>query len=567
METSSITGLSYIKTYKSICSRIYWIIIVFTSISFSIFFINDSLNDWAEQPVKSSTEVLPISGVKLPGITVCPPKGSNSALNYDLIRARNITLDNTYRQEILRKMQDPIIEEKLKEELSWRKLMHNLTIDARTWLEGYSHLSSSTEICKSYTYHNFDGYKWWTGNSSGSLTAPLNEQKDNDVWKSLEDVGYSYDIAIFPKFEDRHEVYFVLKLACYDGPVTIWYLIDNEKVGSTRCYLTAGYRNVKLRKVICKKESCSIIVKLKFQRTKNKIVKGFHAEWNLEHKNGTIIDKFETDLEDMNKRIDLDLEEIVLDRDLYHCAQSIKFNMNMHILNQIFRDFIDMVNKVISLKVMSVNDIEEESRHLWYEFIINERENMDEHCEEGSLKTAVLDQLLYNISSKFLNKKDIERTFTKTFNNCCFKNLSSEISDEVLIFGYDLFLNISTCIRISEDIYENYEFFSNASPRTLMQEIFQLNNAVKSRDYSRMKEDHIKLLYPVSSFLVNKLQLEYQIIDAISNYDAIINIKNGDDNTELGGNIKNPIFKSIIDDCILHQDCTALKSKMAITGK
>ena len=166
-----------------------------------------------------------------------------------------------------------------------------------------------------------------------------------------------------------------------------------------------------------------------------------------------------------------------------------------------------MVNKAISLKVMNVTDMEEESRRLKYEFIINERENMDEHCEEGSLKTAVLDQILNNISSKLLNTKDIRRTFTETVNTCCFKNLSSEISDEVLSFGYDLFLNMSTCIRIKEDIFHAHEFFFNASPRTLMQEIFQLNIAVKRRDDSRMKEEHIKLLNQLLSFLVKKHSL------------------------------------------------------------
>ena len=38
-------------------------------------------------------ETFPISEVPFPEVIVCPPLGSNTALNYDLMTAENITID------------------------------------------------------------------------------------------------------------------------------------------------------------------------------------------------------------------------------------------------------------------------------------------------------------------------------------------------------------------------------------------------------------------------------------------------------------------------------------------
>ena len=64
------------------------------------YLIYDSLNDWAESPTVTSLETFPISELPFPEVTVCPPLGSNTALNYDLVTANNITMDNETRNEL-----------------------------------------------------------------------------------------------------------------------------------------------------------------------------------------------------------------------------------------------------------------------------------------------------------------------------------------------------------------------------------------------------------------------------------------------------------------------------------
>ena len=50
-----------------------------------------------------------ISKIILPTVTVCPPKGSNTALNYDLMRANNISFTEEQRGQLERRMLEMFI--------------------------------------------------------------------------------------------------------------------------------------------------------------------------------------------------------------------------------------------------------------------------------------------------------------------------------------------------------------------------------------------------------------------------------------------------------------------------
>ena len=56
--------------------------------------IYQSFDVWSESPVKTTIETLPIHKIKLPKVTVCPPKHTYTNLNYDLTITENIILDN-----------------------------------------------------------------------------------------------------------------------------------------------------------------------------------------------------------------------------------------------------------------------------------------------------------------------------------------------------------------------------------------------------------------------------------------------------------------------------------------
>ena len=74
LESSSIGGLSYISTSKSKAEKLFWFVVVITSISVTSYLTTEAILNWSNYPVATTTESFPISEVHFPKITVCPPK-------------------------------------------------------------------------------------------------------------------------------------------------------------------------------------------------------------------------------------------------------------------------------------------------------------------------------------------------------------------------------------------------------------------------------------------------------------------------------------------------------------
>ena len=91
LESSSIGGLNHIATSKKL-ARLFWISAVLTCFTGAGFLIQLSFQSWSESPVKTMVEILPLSRITLPKVTVCPPKNTFTDLNYDLMRAENFAL-------------------------------------------------------------------------------------------------------------------------------------------------------------------------------------------------------------------------------------------------------------------------------------------------------------------------------------------------------------------------------------------------------------------------------------------------------------------------------------------
>ena len=101
LETSTIHGLTYISSAPSKISKIFWLLVVIVGFSTAFYLINDSYSEWQASPIATSISTHPISELDLPTVTVCPPEGSNTALNYDLVRAQNITLTERDRENLV----------------------------------------------------------------------------------------------------------------------------------------------------------------------------------------------------------------------------------------------------------------------------------------------------------------------------------------------------------------------------------------------------------------------------------------------------------------------------------
>ena len=91
LDSSTIHGLSHISGSRSIITRLGWTIVVLSSFVVAAILIQNSFDDWEESPVVTTIETKEISEVLFPNIIVCPPHGSNTAVNYDLLKAENMT--------------------------------------------------------------------------------------------------------------------------------------------------------------------------------------------------------------------------------------------------------------------------------------------------------------------------------------------------------------------------------------------------------------------------------------------------------------------------------------------
>ena len=92
-ETSTVHGLYYIGSVKSNLARVFWIIIVAIGFTIGFVLINDSFTAWEESPFLSTAQTRPISNARFPNITVCPPSGTNTVLNYDIANIKSFSWD------------------------------------------------------------------------------------------------------------------------------------------------------------------------------------------------------------------------------------------------------------------------------------------------------------------------------------------------------------------------------------------------------------------------------------------------------------------------------------------
>ena len=100
LESSTIHGLSYISKTRNY-AKLFWILVVVAGFSTASFLIFESFLFWHESPVKTNIETLPITELKFPKVTVCPPKNTFTDLNYDLLMAEKQAYTDKLKLELL----------------------------------------------------------------------------------------------------------------------------------------------------------------------------------------------------------------------------------------------------------------------------------------------------------------------------------------------------------------------------------------------------------------------------------------------------------------------------------
>ena len=86
LETSTIHGLSHIVGSKSKTAKCLWTLTVLSGFLTAGLLINNSYKQWGESPIASTITTHSIANLPFPDVVVCPPKGTNTALNHDLIK-------------------------------------------------------------------------------------------------------------------------------------------------------------------------------------------------------------------------------------------------------------------------------------------------------------------------------------------------------------------------------------------------------------------------------------------------------------------------------------------------
>ena len=110
LKSSTIHGLVHISTAKSKGVRAAWVAIVVACFAIAIYMITGSYNQWHESPVSTTITTHPITELKFPTVTVCPPRGSNTALNHLLETVKDINFTKEERQELLAISKEVFIE-------------------------------------------------------------------------------------------------------------------------------------------------------------------------------------------------------------------------------------------------------------------------------------------------------------------------------------------------------------------------------------------------------------------------------------------------------------------------
>ena len=164
LESSSIHGLAHIANSKLHFARFLWFCIVVSAFVVSCTLINNSFISWSKSPIETSEETFPISKIPFPRVIVCPPKveaagcnfsicwfvflffqsfsvlliqvgikfryqvygrfvcwfstprlllkGTNTQLNYDLMKADGLTIGDDERKELLTLTKHLLLEER-----------------------------------------------------------------------------------------------------------------------------------------------------------------------------------------------------------------------------------------------------------------------------------------------------------------------------------------------------------------------------------------------------------------------------------------------------------------------
>ena len=75
-------------------------VIVVACFAIAMYMITSSYKEWQESPVSTTITTHPITELDFPTVTVCPPRGSNTALNHLLEKVNEVLAVKLTREDV-----------------------------------------------------------------------------------------------------------------------------------------------------------------------------------------------------------------------------------------------------------------------------------------------------------------------------------------------------------------------------------------------------------------------------------------------------------------------------------
>ena len=174
LESGSINGLNHIAATKK-WDRLFWILVVNGGFMISTFLIVEMYMAWGDNPIRTDVDTLPMSELRFPKVTVCPPKGTFTDLNYDIKRAEKKNLTLKEREVLSEYARDTI------ERISFMEYLNRLKDEDRfyNWYYAISQMEGSKDGSR-YDFLSKDHltrYEINTAATSGVITSPFFGQK------------------------------------------------------------------------------------------------------------------------------------------------------------------------------------------------------------------------------------------------------------------------------------------------------------------------------------------------------------------------------------------------------
>ena len=92
-------------------AKAFWLMIVCLGFLGAGFLISKSYSDWQLSPIATSISTHSLKDLEFPSVAVCPPENSNTALNYDLLKAANYSFSKDDRERLKEAIWDSFIAE------------------------------------------------------------------------------------------------------------------------------------------------------------------------------------------------------------------------------------------------------------------------------------------------------------------------------------------------------------------------------------------------------------------------------------------------------------------------